>query len=397
MLGAREHYAPIAMAEQAGWLRCFVTDLWSPWATGLGPLSTKLRIQSLGRFADRYCPAIPSRKVRALTPLGLRYKWMRARAGAPAEMYTAFERVGSRFGEQAARFLTPDDDVFFGFSSANLETLQRAAELGIRTVLDQIDPGPIGYQIVSEEETRFPHLANRLPAPPKSYFERIAREWAAASAVLVNSEWSKRALLATGVPEAKLYVAPLAFQASGRVFPREPYRDKLRVLWLGTLSLMKGLPYALEAAEKLMGAPVRFTFAGPCEVVKSNLRFPGNAEYVGPVTRSDVARLYRDADVFLFPTLSDGFGLTQLEAMAYGLPVIATRCCASVVEDGRSGMLVEPRDPLGIAESVLRLVHERDLLPTMSHNALSRSKDFQSSVVWRYYADALTGSRETGV
>jgi glycosyltransferase involved in cell wall biosynthesis len=65
-----------------------------------------------------------------------------------------------------------------------------------------------------------------------------------------------------------------------------------------------------------------------------------HVRWIGSVPREDAARFYRDADVFLFPTFSDGFGLTQLEAQAWKLPVIATKFCGDVVEDGKNGYLL---------------------------------------------------------
>lgn len=391
MLGAREHYAPVVMAEKAGWLRCFITDLWSPWGKAVDPFAAKFGLDLLRRSNGRYSQDIPSNKVRALTLLGLQYKWMRSRAKTRVDMYSVFEQMGSRFAEQANTFLSEGDDAFLGFTSASLETLRHASRLGIRTVLDQIDPCRTEYAIVAEEEKRFPELAKPMPMPPESYFARIEQEWEHASTILVNSSWSKKALQQQGIRPDKLMVAPLAFHSTESGSVREPCRKKLRVLWLGTLCLRKGFPYALAAAERLAGTNVEFTFAGPCDLQPSNLHFPPNARYAGPVTRSAAFQLYRDNDVFLFPTLSDGFGLTQLEALAYGLPVITTQCCGDVVENGKSGLVVQARDVRDITDSLLRFVEDPDLLQQMSQDAITRSHDFTPDAIWPHYADALTG------
>ncbi len=299
--------------------------------------------------------------------------------------------MGSRFAQEASRYLTEEYDTFFGFTSASLETLQQASRLGLRTILDQIDPAVTEWQIVAEEECKFRRLTSPAPVLPERYFQRIAQEWETASAVVVNSNWSKQALRLQGVPESKIFVAPLGFEPVGSGTVRMPWRGALRVLWLGTLCLRKGLPYAFEAAERLIRAPVRFTFVGPCALPLPNFRLPPNAQHAGAVARSEAARLYREHDVFIFPTLSDGFGLTQVEALAYGLPVIATRNCGEVVENGKSGFLIEARDPRGLADAILRFVDEPDLLPKMSRNAIKRSRDFQTDAVWPHYARAITG------
>ena len=68
---------------------------------------------------------------------------------------------------------------------------------------------------------------------------------------------------------------------------------------------------------------------------------------VWPVTRKQAAEFYRDADVFILPTLSDGFAITQLEAQAHGLPVIASKNCGKVVENGVNGIILD--EPSGHA------------------------------------------------
>ena len=396
MLGAREHYAPVIMAERAGWLDSFVTDFWSPPSSFSSSLA-RLGLTLPARAAGRYTQEVPTRKVHALRRVGIEYKWSLARAGNRAAQYAVFEKMGRRFATETCSFLSAGHDGFFGFSSASLETLRHAAQLGIHGTLNQIDPSRVEYDLVAEEERNFPRLAARETMVPESYFVRIQEEWESASAVVVNSDWSRDALERQGVPAAKLYVAPLAFKPISNARAREPWKRELRVLWLGTLCLRKGLPYAIEAARQLEKDPVRFTFAGPCDVQISNLNFPANSTYLGPVTRDNATRLYSEHDVFIFPTLSDGFGLTQVEAIAHGLPVITTKCCGSVVEHGRSGMVIPSRDVAALVEAIREFVDARELLPRMSTEALKRSADFGLDQVWPRYAAAISSARDLAI
>jgi glycosyltransferase involved in cell wall biosynthesis len=66
-----------------------------------------------------------------------------------------------------------------------------------------------------------------------------------------------------------------------------------------------------------------------------------------------VAGYYREADLFILPTLSDGYALTQLEAMAHGLPVLASRYCGAAVRPGENGFVIEDLSAAGIAEAIL--------------------------------------------
>jgi len=304
-------------------------------------------------------------------------------------MYFDFVREGASFARQCVKYADCPHSVFFGFSSASYEMLVHEKRNGVRTVLDQIDPGPAEYQIVKDEERRFPSFVETPLEVPRKYTERLREEWNVADTVLVNSEWSRRALAEHGVSESRIAVIPLPFK------PREqtgdgPPRAKgtLRVLWLGTLNLRKGLPYAIEAARLLDGDGVTFTFAGPLEIRSDALRLPQNASYVGQVPRALTADLYRRHDVFLFPTLSDGFGLTQTEALSYGLPVVTTTNCGNVVNHGDSGLIAPPRDSKAIAEAI-RHFRDGNELERMSANALQRSKSFSPEAIWPLYREAL--------
>jgi glycosyltransferase involved in cell wall biosynthesis len=111
---------------------------------------------------------------------------------------------------------------------------------------------------------------------------------------------------------------------------------------------------------------------------------------IGPVTRDQVGRLYSEAHVFVLPTISDGFGITQLEAMAHGLPVVATPNCGQVVTDGVDGFIVPARDPEALADALERIEAAPGLLREFSVRARATAArfDLESSataideVVW---------------
>src|SRR4030095_10055908 len=75
-------------------------------------------------------------------------------------------------------------------------------------------------------------------------------------------------------------------------------------------------------------------------------------KWFGPVTQKKAAEKYRAADVFILPTLSDGFAITQLEAQAQGLPVITSRFCGGVIDSGRNGMILEEPSAACIAGAI---------------------------------------------
>jgi glycosyltransferase involved in cell wall biosynthesis len=388
LLGARQHYEPMAMAQDSGCLVRLVTDFWNPFGSPAQRLAKRLNLSTVTRMADRYHPGIPNSKVCALSCFGIRYQRARRRAMGDEQRFRVYESYGIEFARRVIARLNVEHDVFWGYSMASLETLRHERARGVRTVLDQIDAAAVHYDIVRQEEQAHPELYLARESISATYFARLKDEWNEAGTVVVNSDWSRRALVQQGVKQSKIVVLPLPFRPACE--PRvKKSGNPLRVLWLGTLSLGKGIAYAVAAARLLKHAPVTFTFVGPPEVRLENLSWPANCSYVGPVPRSEVPQIYKEHDIFLFPTLSDGFGLTQLEAAAYGLPVISTDCCADVVHDGVSGFVVPARDPKALAERILAFVREEQLLPKMSEAAIRRSRDFLPNRVWPEYLRVL--------
>jgi len=241
--------------------------------------------------------------------------------------------------------------------------------------------------MLREESTRWPDYGEPMEEAPAGYYERARLEWSLADVTLVNSEWSRSALIQQGAPTERIEVIPLAYE-TGSPTPEQtaPRSGGVTVLWLGSVILRKGIAYLVEAARELSNEPVKFLVAGPIGIRDTALRqAPPNITWLGPVPRSDAHRLYRSADVFVLPTLSDGFAITQVEALAHGLPVVATPNCGAVVDDGRTGYLVPARDARALATALRRFVREPSLAAQMRPACLAEAARYSVAA----YADRL--------
>src|SRR6266566_4895904 len=140
----------------------------------------------------------------------------------------------------------------------------------------------------------------------------------------------------------------------------------------------------LEAARILRDEPVEFWMVGPVEIANAGtIGDTGRVKWFGPVTRKQSADFYKSADVFILPTLSDGFAITQLEAQAHGLPLIVSRSCGEVVQHNVNGLLLD--DPSAEAiESAIRFCLQNP-------NELARFS--RRSTVGEDYSVALLGER----
>jgi glycosyltransferase involved in cell wall biosynthesis len=307
----------------------------------------------------------------------------RSPALATDEQCHEFIRVGLAFANRVNRHLLrqPLDSqrhAFFGYNTGCLEALGPLHDRGILTVVNQIDPARVEERIVFEEVQRWPGWQAPPGRIPDDYYNRLEQEWKLATLVLVNSEWSKAALLQQGVPTAKIIVVPLAYEPDAAATQRKLRSNAerpLTVLWLGSVILRKGIQYLFQAARRLRSTRVEFIVAGRVGIAERIIsEAPASVKFIGRVTRDRTAEVYRSADVFALPTISDGFAITQLEAMAHGLPVIATPNCGRVVDEGVDGLIVPARDAEALAAAIARLDSDRALLAEMSVKAVRKAR-----------------------
>ena len=120
----------------------------------------------------------------------------------------------------------------------------------------------------------------------------------------------------------------------------------------------------------MTGENIEFWFVGPVQVsIPSWLKDHTQVKWFGAAPRAKVETYYKQADVFILPTLSDGFGLTQLEAQAWKLPVVASRFCGEVVRDGVNGVILEEVSGHAIADVLRDFLRSPDTLSAMSLNS----------------------------
>jgi glycosyltransferase involved in cell wall biosynthesis len=275
------------------------------------------------------------------------------------------------------RPLTSDAQVLLSYSYTALEPFRYAKAHDWKTVLVQIDPGPVEEEIVGAEAEREPSLAPGWTRAPADYWKAWREECDAADRIIVNSQWSRSCLVKAGVNDSKLFVIPLAYESPitdtwiTREYPSHFIPDRpLRVLFLGQINLRKGIARLLQAARSFQSQPVEFLMVGPIQIkIPQDLRSNGNIRWIGPVARNKARNYYQQADVLILPTLSDGFALTQLEALAHRLPVIASRRCGDVITDHVNGLLLEEPTAAAIEEALRFCLHNPDRLAQFSENA----------------------------
>lgn len=360
-IGAREHYAVPRALHLSGLLGEFITDLW-------------MRTGKFGRFHPELS------QVQVIAPNFSKFVFELKAGAAQRSGWDLINHRNDWFQRRALDQLNKQTAngmrTVFAYSYAAKRIFEFARERGWKTVLGQIDPGPAEERIVAGLNEKFAAVRNGWEPAPAEYWRRWRAECALADQIVVNSTWSRNALLSEGVRAEKINVVPVAYETAGSSSFQRHYPDNftstrpLRVLFLGQINLRKGIGQLFEAIQLLTGENVEFWFVGPVLVsIPDRLKRHPQVKWFGVAPRAKAKTYYQQADVFILPTLSDGFGLTQLEAQAWKLPVIASRNCGEVVSDGVNGEILGEVSGTAIADVLLNFLQSPATLRVMSTNS----------------------------
>jgi glycosyltransferase involved in cell wall biosynthesis len=200
----------------------------------------------------------------------------------------------------------------------------------------------------------------------------------------------KETYVKSGFPAEKIFVAYSDIDTEKFDIPKKDREtdDSFKALYVSHTSPLKGLHYLLEAWSQLKIKNRKLTIVGDFKVPEK-LR----QKYLNIIDKDktiqwvgydkDVAKYYKRASIFVFPSLTEGNPKVVMEAMASGLPVITTDNAQSIVKDGESGFVVPIRDSEAIKEKIEFLYNNPDIRETMgrkARRAVENKKNFGEAV-----------------
>jgi len=258
-------------------------------------------------------------------------------------------------------FQMPNADILHGQGNYSLPAMRRAKARNMITISD------ITGQLA---ETRHVQLVGEYASHGRTHREisaflagRRTAEARFADAVFAPSDTVADGLQRTGIAADKIYLVPFTSPHCQVLLDRKRFaRDDtvIRLLYVGNLSLAKGTAHLLAAWKTIrrqFRLRTELTLIGaaqPCaKGLLSNL--PDGVTWLGPLPHDQVANHMLSADIFVFPSLTEGSSLATMEAMAAGCAVITTFDAGSPVINHQSGLIIPPRDQdaLVTAASVL--------------------------------------------
>ena len=245
----------------------------------------------------------------------------------------------------------------YAYEDGAATTFEVAKEQGIFCLYDlPIIFYKMSREIQREEAQRFPELAPALQATkePAWKLKRKEQEVQLADHIFVASSITQKSLVDFGIDPGKItvipYGAPLEY-----FYPQSKSDRCFRALYVGRLEPRKGIHYLLEAWASLQLPQAELWLVGIDEFPLGWLdRYSDCFRYIPSVPHAALNDYYSAADVLVFPSLVEGFGLVLLEAMACGIPVITTANTAGpdIITDGVEGFIVPIRDVDALAQKI---------------------------------------------
>ncbi len=275
-------------------------------------------------------------------------------------------RLYPLFDQWVKSLLRPKQHLITSYSFAN-SAMHKARRLGGKTFIDAQNSHPTEFMELLEVERR--KFNSPYPPVANHYYRRSLATTTCADYVFAPSTFVRDSFLKYGFKPEQLLLYPLPlnldwFRPTTETRPKD---RPLTVINTGSLCLRKGTPYLLEAFRLILKSEPRAVLRltntirnDAAEVMRRYSDLPIDwAPYYNlssPADREQYARRFQTSDIFVFPSIEDGFGFVVAEALACGLPVITTRNtgASDLVKPGENGEIVPIRDPEAIAKAVLQ-------------------------------------------
>lgn len=382
--GARDNYEVALALDQAGSLRALVTNAYS--VRNGRPLQ---RIMSAmapvrRRMARRCRPELSDEHV--MPSWGLEAVSQAANLCGERIGRAAFAWQEKQLSKKSARMAQGSDcGAILSYNYCAYHAFRLLEGTGVKRILFQCHPHPrTARRILKDELERSPEWSRSLNEEiefswGEKYFRQLEAEPTMADLIIVASTFTRDSLIENAIPSERIVVVPYGtddfrFEGVEPVSRRGP-DGPLRVLFVGQMGQRKGVRDLLNACELFGWNRCTLTMCGrgfDLDPVALNAG-PRPITIRRNLSNEDLAREYQNADVFVLPSVLEGFGLVLLQAIRFGLPVIATTNTGApdIIKNEREGFIVPIRSPQAIASYLDLLWKEPERRRRMSEAALS--------------------------
>jgi len=301
------------------------------------------------------------------------------------------EKSGCLYGWMSKKYIHKADIFHVRSGSGMGGAIEKARRLGMKIVVDH----SIAHPAFMENQLSGEYKKNGVPFTlgiSNSFWQSVLSDCKKADYVLVNSYFVKRTFIENGFDKDKMKVVYLGVR-NDFVGLKKDYslNGSLKILFTGGWGFRKGAEYSLRAMQMLDEKGINYEYivvGNNSEGLSLVQKYPiKHLKLVGMVPQDELKSYLSDADIYLFPSLCEGCASSGMEAMAAGLPVIATEESGFPIINGQNGIIVPSKDVDSIYKSILQLKEDHKLRENIGNKA---SKTIADNYSWEQYAKNVT-------
>jgi glycosyltransferase involved in cell wall biosynthesis len=275
-------------------------------------------------------------------------------------------------------------DIFHGWLGYSLHTSKKLNGDGTKIVIDMYTAHPNFRKKLLSEEYEKLNLNYQIPDHP--LWKKYLKEIELADHLITPSSHVYKTCVLQGVPKDKITIIPFGVDIH-RFKPTEKKDKIFRVIYVGAISINKGIYYLLEAFRQLRLPRSELVLIGQLQPEFRPILAQYNDlfKHISHVPNDQLRNWYGNSSVFAFPSLTEGSALVTYEAMACGLPSIVTENSGSVVRDNMDGFVIPIRNIETLREKILFFYENEDRRKEMGKSARKRAEQF----TWEKYGKKL--------
>ncbi|NBX00615.1 MAG: glycosyltransferase family 1 protein [Methylophilaceae bacterium] len=295
---------------------------------------------------------------------------------------------GITLGNHVARNL-PECDLYVGLSGSALPAGKKAHQRGAKFICDRGSSHIRSQDDLLREE----HALWNLPfvgIDPRT-IAREELEYQEADCITVPSTFVYRSFVEQGIPANKLRLLPYGVNLSRFQPVDKPTLQRFDMLFVGGMSLRKGVQYLVQAYQKINHPAKSLTFVGApsaslIEALTARGLWPEDAIVLGHMPQTELKQIMSRSHVLVLPSLEEGLAMVMAQAMACGCPVVASNHTGAedLMTDGVEGFIVPVRNVSALTEKLQHLADEPTLRDEMGKKALQKVQKIGG---WHAYGD----------
>ena len=308
---------------------------------------------------------IPINKIHTNIPLAFPIKLMNDKVHIWNNMYDKWV---------ASKITNSKSKIFIGWSGMSLHSIRTAKKIGMSTIVER-GSSHILFQdkILKEEYKKFGIDFSVHPV----VIEKELKEYEEADYISVPSYFVKNSFIEYGVNENKIFMNPYGAGSFFKPNENSTISKKFTILYLGSLSVRKGLVYLFEALNSLQMPEESYEilFLGKVdEILKPTIDKlkKKNWKFMGHVNFYELQPILAGCDVAVHPSLEEGLSMGIPQMMSCGVPVIATTNTGgeNIIKNEENGFIVPIRDSEIIKDKLTYLYNNKEVLELMKNKAV---------------------------